>query len=244
MTNTKYIDFEGREWTKLDDHTIHGLRHESRWPCIATVKNGGLVYSDIEGAFHDVPVSRFYAPHLMRAAWDNLMEPEVPQTVTFTDADNVTWQQVGPNLIESEETDEWFASQMRRRADGKIECRAIGTNTQWTCAEDIFEALIPSKTTEPPKKSSSAADFLGAALGHMVDRAATYDKPQGERSMGNCVAAFNQLTGHTLTEEQGWLFMAVLKITRTQQGAFRADNYEDLAAYAGLAGEAAAKAKT
>lgn len=111
-----------------------------------------------------------------------------------------------------------------------VEGRDLSSNTQWTCAE-----------VEPPKKSATAADFLNAALGHMVDRAATYDRPQGERSMGNCVQAFNQLTGHRLTEEQGWLFMALLKITRTQQGKYRADNYEDLAAYAGLAGEAAAK---
>lgn len=87
----------------------------------------------------------------------------------------------------------------------------------------------------------TAASFLNAALGHMQDRATTYDRPQGERSMGNCVTAFNTITGHNLTEEQGWAFMAILKIVRTQQGKYRADNYEDLAAYAGLAGEAAAR---
>ena len=31
---------------------------------------------------------------------------------------------------------------------------------------------------------STAANILTAALGHMRDRAATYDKPEGERSMG------------------------------------------------------------
>lgn len=242
MTSTKYIDLEGREWTKLDDHTIQGALTSHYWLCHVVMTNRGLVYGDPAYKLENwTPVDEHASPHLVRAAWDNLMEPEVPQTITFTDADKVTWRQVGDNLIESTETDEWLASQMRRRADGKIECRTVGTNSQWTCAEDIFEALIPSMTIEAPKKSTSAADFLNAALGHMVDRAATYDRPQGERSMGNCVQAFNQLTGHALTEEQGWLFMAVLKITRTQQGKFRADNYEDLAAYAGLAGEAAAK---
>ena len=33
--------------------------------------------------------------------------------------------------------------------------------------------------------------------------------------------------------------MALLKIARANQGAFRADNYEDLVAYAALAGESA-----
>lgn len=87
----------------------------------------------------------------------------------------------------------------------------------------------------------SAHDILAAAQSHMKDRAATYDKPQGERSMSATVAAFNAVAGHQLTEEQGWLFMALLKAVRSQQGAYRADSYEDGAAYFALAGEAAAR---
>ena len=75
----------------------------------------------------------------------------------------------------------------------------------------------------------------------MKDRAATYDKPQGERSMGATVEAFKAVTGHHLTEEQGWLFMSLLKAVRSQQGGYRADSYEDGAAYFALAGEAAAR---
>lgn len=84
-----------------------------------------------------------------------------------------------------------------------------------------------------------AADFLKSGLGHMEDRATTYDAPQGERSMGKCVRMFEELTGIEMDETQGWLFMCCLKMVRSQQGKFRADNFEDLAAYAGLAGEAA-----
>lgn len=84
-----------------------------------------------------------------------------------------------------------------------------------------------------------AHQILEAGLSHMKDRSATYDKPAGERSMGATVDAFRAITGHDLTEEQGWLFMGLLKMVRSQQGGFRADNYEDLAAYAGLQGEAA-----
>lgn len=73
----------------------------------------------------------------------------------------------------------------------------------------------------------NAHDILQAAAGHMRDRAATYDKPEGERSMGATVAAFRAVTGVGLTETQGWLFMALLKAVRSQQGAYRADSFED-----------------
>lgn len=88
-----------------------------------------------------------------------------------------------------------------------------------------------------------AKEFLLAGLGHMEDRASTYDSPEGERSMSATVTAFNAVTGDGLmnTEERGWLFMQLLKAVRSQQGEFRADSYEDGASYAGLAGEAAYK---
>jgi len=88
---------------------------------------------------------------------------------------------------------------------------------------------------------TTAHDILKAAAAHMQDRAATYDKPEGERSMGATVEAFKAVTGHQLTEEQGWLFMALLKAVRSQQGSLRMDSYEDGAAYFALAGESAAR---
>ncbi len=87
----------------------------------------------------------------------------------------------------------------------------------------------------------TAPQILKTAIGHMEERAATYDQPQGERSMGKTVTMFNALTGNTLTDEQGWLFMACLKMVRAQQGGYRADSYEDGAAYFALAGESAAQ---
>ena len=89
-----------------------------------------------------------------------------------------------------------------------------------------------------------AQDFLKAAQGHLGARAVTYDKPTGERSMGRTVNAFAALTDIQLTEEQGFLFMEVLKQVRSLQGKFKADSYEDLAGYAALRGEAAAKARS
>lgn len=88
-----------------------------------------------------------------------------------------------------------------------------------------------------------APQFLQSGLDAMKQRAATYDKPEGERSMGATVEAFKAITGHAITEEQGWLFMAILKAVRSQQGNYSADSYVDGAAYFGLAGEAACAAR-
>ncbi len=87
----------------------------------------------------------------------------------------------------------------------------------------------------------TAYGFLEAAASEMSDRSKTYDAPQGERSMGKTIAAFNALTGHELTEQQGWQFMELLKIARSNQGGYRTDCFVDGAAYAALAGEAAAQ---
>ena len=94
---------------------------------------------------------------------------------------------------------------------------------------------------EAVTKSTTAHGILHTAAQHMKDRAATYDQPQGERSMTKTVEMFNTLTEHRLTQEQGWLFMVCLKMVRAQQGRYRADSYEDGAAYFALAGESAAQ---
>lgn len=84
-----------------------------------------------------------------------------------------------------------------------------------------------------------ASEFLEAGIRHERDRAATYDKPQGERSIPPVVVAFNALTGHTLSDEEGWLFMMLVKASRSQQGIYSQDSYEDGAMYFGLMGESA-----
>lgn len=89
------------------------------------------------------------------------------------------------------------------------------------------------------EKHTNATDILDRAAQHMEDRATAYDAPGGERSMAGTVEAFNALTPHSLTEEQGWLFMVLLKCSRCQQGDYRDDNYEDGTAYMSLMGEAA-----
>jgi hypothetical protein len=84
-----------------------------------------------------------------------------------------------------------------------------------------------------------APKFLEKALGHMLDRAATYDQPEGERSMGKTVLAFNIITGQDLTESEGWLLLQILKDVRDRQREEpHMDSLEDCIAYAALKAEA------
>jgi hypothetical protein len=88
----------------------------------------------------------------------------------------------------------------------------------------------------------SAPNLLTAAAKHMNDRAATYDKPEGERSMAQTVAVFEAHHGIKLTEAQGWHFMQILKDVRLfTRGSYHADSAEDCIAYAALKAEAKAK---
>lgn len=84
-----------------------------------------------------------------------------------------------------------------------------------------------------------AAYFLTQAQAEIQDRAKVYDHASRGQSMAATVGMFNALTGHSLTEQQGWKFMVCLKLVRSEQGEYRADNYVDGAAYMGLAGASA-----
>jgi hypothetical protein len=83
-----------------------------------------------------------------------------------------------------------------------------------------------------------AEEILKEAQATLIDRGLNYDSDGGERTMDVLVPAFNMITGHSLTRKQGYLFMILLKAARSQQGADKMDNWVDMAAYAGLAGEA------
>ena len=86
---------------------------------------------------------------------------------------------------------------------------------------------------------ASAPALLARAAEHMADRAATYDKPEGERSMGTTVVAFNAITGRDVTEAEGWLLLQLLKDVRLfQRSGYHADSAEDCIAYSALKAEA------
>ena len=84
-----------------------------------------------------------------------------------------------------------------------------------------------------------ADQILRAGLDILVERGVQRDQPGGERTIPAVIAAFNALTGHAITEQQGWLFMALVKVKRSQTGKPDADHYVDGANYFALAGEAA-----
>jgi len=87
-----------------------------------------------------------------------------------------------------------------------------------------------------------APELLNKAAAHMQERAATYDKPEGERSMGQAVLAFNAVTGRNLTEPEGWLLLQLLKDVRLfQRPGYHSDSAEDCIAYAALKAEAKAR---
>jgi hypothetical protein len=84
-----------------------------------------------------------------------------------------------------------------------------------------------------------APTILEAAAKHMRDRASTYDRPEGERSMGKTVQAFNVITGRDLSESEGWLLLQILKDVRDRQRVEpHRDSLEDCVAYAALKAEA------
>lgn len=119
-------------------------------------------------------------------------------------------------------------------------CGRLYTNA---AAALMCGCMTLSTTREPvepePVPEPKAAELLGRAAKHMHDRAATYDKPEGERSMGRAVAAFNAITGHTLSESEGWLLLQVLKDVRLfTRSEYHADSAEDCIAYAALKAEA------
>lgn len=89
---------------------------------------------------------------------------------------------------------------------------------------------------------SPVESILVRAAERISEAAAARDNKAGERSMARSVRAFKGLTGHSLTEREGWVFMAVLKLARAQAGGeYNEDDYVDGAAYMALAGEAGEK---
>lgn len=86
---------------------------------------------------------------------------------------------------------------------------------------------------------TTAPQLLNKAATIMEQRGQQYDKPEGERSMGKTVAAFNIITGRNLSESEGWLLLQLLKDVRDRQRVnAHQDSLEDCIAYAALKAEA------
>lgn len=146
-----------------------------------------------------------------------------------------------PTNIDDDVTTSWdgwsWSFHIDDKLNGVIRCNAhpdqIITIGDW-CTYLTTQLSDPA-TAEPIK----AHEFLERGAQHMRDRAVQRDAEDGERSMRRAVEAFNAQEGTNLTEAQGWRFMIQLKYARAVNGVFVADDYEDMAAYAGLAGESA-----
>ena len=83
-----------------------------------------------------------------------------------------------------------------------------------------------------------AQDILISGAMAIKDRSSVRDDDCG-KSMSRTVGFFDSLTGKEMTEREGWIFMACVKLSRSQQGEFHEDDYIDAAAYIALAGAAA-----
>lgn len=105
----------------------------------------------------------------------------------------------------------------------------------------VEEDTVEGVSTFEESDHITPSDMLRKSAQHIEDRASMRDCPDGERSMLKTITAFNALEGTDLTEEQGWRFMVALKYARATAGTFVIDDYEDMAAYAALAAESAAK---
>lgn len=97
---------------------------------------------------------------------------------------------------------------------------------------------IPLPFNFIPVESNFVTSFALKAVATISNRSAKRDTKE-ERSMKRCVEAFNAMTGHNLSEEDGWYFMQCLKVSRSRSGAYVEDDYLDEVAYALLKAECA-----
>ena len=122
-------------------------------------------------------------------------------------------------------------SQKKLSATGELRC-SIAKNRQHSGSGDV---QLMAKT---------AQDYLTEAEATLNQRGQQYDQSQQqERSMAKIVATFNSISGLSLTEYQGWLFMICLKLIRlnTNPDIFHEDSAIDLIAYSALAAECKGK---
>lgn len=96
-----------------------------------------------------------------------------------------------------------------------------------------------------PSQLKGTIGLLDSAKDELLDRAVTYDSPEGEKSMAATVDAFNIICGRALlkngkmTEAMGWEFMSLLKKVRQfSRDTPHLDSAVDDVAYTAFAGSA------
>ena len=106
--------------------------------------------------------------------------------------------------------------------------------------DTAYDIPLKTEAVTIKKKNESASAILDIASETIKKRASDRDT-ESERAMLPTVTAFNAIFGKDITEEQGWQFMTILKMCRSNNGRHLLDDYIDGAAYFALAGEASAK---
>ena len=92
----------------------------------------------------------------------------------------------------------------------------------------------------PYEEDITAQSILQESIDCISDRAPFRDA-NGEKSIELAAEVFSNLTGHDLTEYDACIFLACIKLARSQRGEFTRDDYVDAVSYIGLAGEARAR---
>lgn len=99
-----------------------------------------------------------------------------------------------------------------------------------------FEIVGQSNNTTSINQSS--IDFLKRVEAIQNERAEEYEQDGKERSVEQLVTAFNAITRHKLTEQDGWLFLMLLKAVRAwNTESYHDDSAVDLVSYASLVAE-------
>ena len=119
-------------------------------------------------------------------------------------------------------------NKVRTPAERAMNVRPSRTHKQ---ALSVDGEVLPSPTY--------AERILRQAADTLKQRGQVYDSPEGERSMGKTVTAFNTITGNSLTEAEGWLLLQLLKDVRQwSKEAYHEDSAVDCVNYAALKAEA------
>lgn len=137
-----------------------------------------------------------------------------------------------------EQSQDWIKRYLKTGYDWsvfEIDIEACFKGDMWFEENPVCES--EEVIAELPHGLSTAPEILQIAFDTISQRGKERDKEDGERSMLATVNAFNALTGHNLTETDGWKFMTVLKLARSGAGGYKLDDYIDMSAYAALAGE-------
>jgi len=105
--------------------------------------------------------------------------------------------------------------------------------------EAYYVKPCPVKDPHQAEEGITAQSVLQEAIDAISDRA-PYRDANGKKTFELASEIFGKITGHDLDEHDACMFLASIKLARSQQGEFHVDDFVDAAAYISLAGEARA----